>query len=165
MGRARLMEQQRKRREALKATKKAAAAKATKTANDISRYGSGGKPATTRDASKDASKKPLVLAPKGQKPAAKPSKAPTSSSKVSKPAPKATPTKSNRERAASRFYSSSSGTYGKPLPSNPKLKTQKKTETKNVYNRRGRVVGTKQVEKEEKKKDNRKYNRRGRRVR
>ena len=82
----------------------------------------------TRDASKDASKKPLVLAP--NKPAdKKPSKAPTSASKPSKPAAKPTPTKSNKERASSRFYSSSSGTYGKSLPSNPKLKSQKKKQT------------------------------------
>ena len=56
----------------------------------------------------------------------KPSKPSTSSSKPSKPAPKATPTKSNKERASSRFYSSSSGTYGQNMPSNPKLKSQKK---------------------------------------
>ena len=65
-----------------------------------------------------------------KKPAAKkPSKAPTSASKPSKPAVKPTPTKSNKERASSRFYSSSSGTYGQSLPSNPKLKSQKKKQT------------------------------------
>ena len=115
-----------------------------------------------------------------KKPAAKkPSKAPTSASKPSKPAAKPTPTKSNKERAASRFYSSSSkgsvqknqdkaksnffrsssGTYGKSLPSNPKLKTQ--TRTKQVTGQGGRKR-TVEVKPKQQKPTRRKTNRRGR---
>ena len=117
-----------------------------------------------------------------KKPAAKkPSKAPTSSSKPSKPAAKPTSTKSNKERASSRFYSSSSqgsiqknqdkaksnffrsssGTYGKSLPSNPKLKTQEKTKQVSGQGGRKRTVKVKP----KLQKPTGKYNRRGRRVR
>ena len=117
-----------------------------------------------------------------KKPAAKkPSKAPTSASKPSKPAAKPTPTKSNKERAASRFYSSSSkgsvqknqdkaksnffrsssGTRGENMPSNPKLKSQKKRVS---YTGQGGRKKFKTVDIKPPK-AKKKTNRRGRRVR
>lgn len=114
MGRAKLMEQQQKRRDALKATKKAAAAKATRAASDIKKYGSGGKPAVTRDASKDKPKKDYSS---GSKPAVtrdtskdtkKSSKPSTSSSKPSKPASAPNAVAKPSQAASSRFYSSTS---------------------------------------------------------
>lgn len=129
------MEQQRKRRDALKAKKQAAKAVETKKQSDIAKYGSGSKKGVTRDTSKDKPKRDYTSG--GKKGVTrntsldtkKPSKPPTRVSKPSKPAPTATPTKSNKERASSRFYSSSSGTYGKPLPINPQLKSQSRKQT------------------------------------
>ena len=123
MGRARLMEQQRKRRDALKAVKTAVKKKKD--------YTSGGKPAVTRDTSKDKPKKDYTS---GGKPAVtrdtskdvkpKPKASTPSKPKASTPKPK--PKKSTSTTGEQRFYSNSSGTRGQSLPSNPKLKSQPK---------------------------------------
>ena len=110
-----------------------------------------------------------------------PPKAAASSSKPSKPAARSTSTKSNKERASERFYSSSSkgsvqknrdkaksnffrsssGTRGENMPSNPKLKSQKKRVS---YTGQGGRKKFKTVDIKPPK-AKKKTNRRGRRVR
>ena len=156
------MEQQRARRDALKAKRKAAKTVETKKQSAYDKYfaDNKGQKGVTRGTSNDASKKPLVLAPEKTE-AKKPSKPPVRSSKTPKPASKPTPTKSNKERASSRFYSSSSGTYGKPLPSNPQLKSQSRTKQVSGQGGNKRTVNVKPTLQKPTKP---KRNRRGRRV-
>jgi hypothetical protein len=96
---------------------------------------------------------------KKDKPKAKPAdKKPASSSK---PAAKAKPRQTTPAEAKSRFFSSSSGTYGQSLPSNPKLKSQKRTKQVSGQGGRKRTVTVKpKLQKPTKPK----RNRRGRRV-
>ena len=106
-------------------------------------------------------KKPEAPKPAASKPSPKPS-----------PKPTAKPRQGSRQDAARRFYSSSSDESKKK--NNEKAKAnffaggkggKYDTETKPVFNRRGRKVGTKEVEKKkETPKKKRTYNRRGRRV-
>ena len=104
----------------------------------------------------------------------KPEAKPTASKPSPKPTPKPTapkPRQGTRQDAARRFYSSSSSESKQK--NNEKAKAnffaggkggKYDTETKPVFNRRGRKVGTKEVPKKKETPKKRVYNRRGRRV-
>ena len=95
---------------------------------DMKKYGSGGKPAVTRDTSKNAARIPLVYTSENRARIKAGNKKPADSAKTQpaakKPAPKPASVKpakpaANSTKAASNFYRSSSGTRGQLRPSNP----------------------------------------------
>lgn len=131
MGRSRLMQQQRARMEARRARLK-------KKKDDMKKYGSGGKPAVTRDTSKDAAKIPLVYTSENRARIKAGNKKPADSAKpepaAKKPAPKPANVKpakpsAQANKGSGRDGKFGTGTYGKGRPSDKK-KNQPKSETR-----------------------------------
>ena len=175
MSRERLMAKQRDRMKARRARKKIE----SKTKAATAKYGSGSKKAVTRDTSKDKSLKTSGVGPvkSGAEYARKLTKGKSAPTPNSARAPKAAsttkPKQTTPEEAKSRFFRSSSGTYGQNMPSNPALKSQPKRPSRSDFpaGRAGasRYAAALRKYNSSKTKTNRsslkpKYNRRGRRM-
>ena len=124
------MEQQRRRMEERRKRLKSVKEASEKKKSDLAKYGSGGKPAVTRDTSKDKKKSQKVTRDTSKdqiRPKVKPAeKKPAVVSKPKNEVPQRFADGGKGGKYDKQEKASRTGTYGKPLPSNPSLKSQPK---------------------------------------